>query len=174
MIAGIAAEFKNPKELIAAVKAVREAGYTRFEPYSSFPIHGMDRAMGIKDTSLGWIVLSCGSLGLLTGFLLQTWVSVWTNPFIISGKPLFSYQAFVPVMFELTILFSAFGAVFGMLILSNLPKPYHPLFKHSRFYTVSSHTFYLEIDALDPKFEKDNTSAFLKEIGGQYVETYSE
>ena len=98
---GILAEFGTPSSILKAAKKVNLAGYTKFDTYTPFPIHGMDKAMGLKPSSLGWFVFCGGAFGLLFGFGLQTWVSITAYPVIVSGKPLFSYQAFVPVTFEL-------------------------------------------------------------------------
>ena len=170
LIYGAIVEFKDPKGLVEAAKKVKGAGYRRFETYSAFPIHGMDDAMGLKATPLGWIVLCGGALGALTAFTLQTWVATSAYKLVISGKPLFSYQAFVPVTFELMVLFSAFAAVFGMLILNRLPQLYHPLFKSDRFLTATSHGFFLSIEASDDLFHSERTIAFLNSLGGVAVE----
>jgi hypothetical protein len=171
---GVLAEFKNPKELVHAVKKVKEAGYNVFDTYTPFPIHGMDDAMGLKRSKLPWIVLVCGATGLLSGIALQGWVATTAYKLTISGKPFFSYQAFVPVTFELMVLFSAFGAVFGMFILNGLPKWYDPAFKHSRFRTATSHGFFLGIEAKDPLFDVEKTPQFLQSLGGYSVEVVSD
>ena len=127
---GVLAEFDSPKSLYHVAQKVRDEGYTKWDAFSPFPIHGMDGAMGLKESILGWIVVIGGAVGLSFGFGLQTWVATTAYKIIVSGKPLFSYQAFVPVTFELMVLFSAFAAVFGMFILNRLPQHYHPLFNN--------------------------------------------
>eukprot|EP01043_Picozoa_sp_COSAG02_P082877 COSAG02_NODE_21010_length_806_cov_1.360679_1_plen_126_part_10 len=114
---GVLAEFANPTELLLAAEKTKAAGYKHFETFSPFPIHGMDDAMGLKPSILGWIVFCGGTIGLSAGMGLQTWAQVVAYPYIISGKPLFSYPAFVPVAFELLVLFAAFATVFGMFAL---------------------------------------------------------
>lgn len=169
-LVGLLAEYKDPKALIHAAEKLRDAGYKNFETYSPFPIHGMDPAMGIEDSVLGWIVAICGTVGLISGFVLQTWVSTSAYRLVTSGKELFSFQAFVPVCFELMVLFAGFGAVFGMFILNGLPQLYHPLFKNPRFNTATSHGFFVTVDAVDSRFSLDGTARFLQEIGGLTVE----
>ena len=115
----ILAEFKNPSDLLHAANECSNKGYKVFETYSPFPIHGMDDAMRLKPSNLAWIVLAGGTFGLVGGFGLQTWVSAFAYKIIISGKPFFSYPAFVPVTFEIMVLFSAFATVFGMFFLIN-------------------------------------------------------
>ena len=113
---GILAEFKSPLSLLKAAKQVNLAGYTKYDTYTPFPIHGMDDAMGLRPTIMGWLVLGGGITGLTVGFGIQTWVSIYGYKLIISGKPFFSYPAFVPVTFEIMVLFSAFATVFGGII----------------------------------------------------------
>jgi hypothetical protein len=166
----ILAEFKDPGALLKAASDTLKAGYKSFETYSPFPIHGMDDAMGLGASKLPWIVLCCGALGASGGFALQTWVATSAYRLTISGKPFFSYQAFVPVTFELMVLLSAFGAVFGMFALNKLPQLYSALFKSQNFSKATSHGFFLEIQAQDPKFNEATTAEFLKSIGGIQIE----
>ena len=140
---GTLAEFDSPKSLMHAAEAVRDAGYKKFDVYSPFPIHGMDDAMGLRPSIMGWLVLGGGITGLLAGFGIQTWVSIFGYKLVISGKPFFSYQAFIPVTFELMVLLSAFGAVFGMFILNKLPEWYHSLLKDDEFKKLLLMVFFL-------------------------------
>lgn len=167
---GYIAEFDSPSAILKASKAVVKEGYTNFDTYSPFPIHGIEKAMNLPDSKLPWIVLMGGVLGCTLGFSLQTWVSTFAYKLVISGKPLFSYQAFVPVTFELMILFSAFGAVFGMFALNKLPQPYHPVFHKKSFKKVTCDGFFLTIEATDFKFHVDKTKVFLESIGGSDIE----
>ena len=167
---GVIGEFESPSQLMDAARKVKEAGYEKFDVYTPYPIHGMDDAMGLKPSPLGWIVFVGGFIGLLSGLLLQTWVSVSAYPLIISGKPLFSFQAFVPVTFELMILFSAFATVFGMFKLCCLPQHHYSLSKSQRFCTATSHGFFLGIESEDNQFDVTKTSALLTKIGGKGIE----
>ncbi|NDC82371.1 DUF3341 domain-containing protein [bacterium] len=171
---GLLAEYKTPGELLHAAERLRDAGYKQFETYSPFPIHGMDNAMGINDSILGWIVVTCGATGLLSAIALQTWVSTSAYRIVTSGKLLFSFQAFVPVCFELMVLLSGFGAVFGMFFLNGLPQLYHPLFKKPTFRTVTSHGFFVTVESTDPRFSIDDTARFLHETGSTAVEVVEE
>src|SRR5690606_25248627 len=118
---GLLAEFSDPGALVHAVERLREAGYRRLDTFTPFPVHGMDRAMGLGPSKLGFIVFGMGTLGALAGYFLQWWTSagsqpdwLWTvfqgYPINISGKPLFAFESSIPVIFELTVLFSALGA----------------------------------------------------------------
>ena len=169
---GIIAEFQNPHELLVAASKVYEEGYRSYDSHSPFPIHGMDKAMRMSDSKLGWIVITFAILGAVGGFSLQAWSSMIAYPFLISGKPLLSTEAFIPITFETTILFSSFSTVFGMLILNKMfVSFYHPIFKSKNFVAkASSHGFFISIEAKDPQFESEKTSKFLTKIGGKNVE----
>jgi len=167
---GLLAEFKTTGALLKAAEKVREAGYTKFDCHSPFPIHGMDSAMGLGRSRLGFIVGLAGTTGLIgfTGFLY--WVNVIAYPLVISGKPLFSYQAFVPPIFAITILSSALAATFGMLALNRLPRLHHPLFNSTAFEKVTDGGFFVSVEADDDKFDAEKTRTFLESIGATMVE----
>lgn len=168
---GVLAEFANTSELIKAAAKVRDAGYRKYDVYSPFPIHGMDEAMGLKPSKLGWIVMAHAVLGLVGAVAFMIWTSSVDYPLNISGKPYINAPAFVPVAFEVTILLSAFGAVFGMFFLNNMPKHHNPLFNSDRFLRVTDDKFFICIESDDVLFETDKTTGFLKEIGATYTET---
>lgn len=174
MLKGVLAEFSSPSAVYHAAESLRDAGYKSFEVYSPYPIHGMDDAMGLKPSKLGWIVLCGGTCGLLAGLGLQTWVATSAYRLVISGKPFFSYPAFVPVTFELMVLFSAISAVFGMLILNKLPQHFFTYFKSSNFRKVTSHGFFVSVDAVDPLFNRETISQFLTAQGGKNIEFIEE
>ena len=173
-LVGLLAEFPHPGALVEAVKALRQAGYRKFETYTPFPIHGMDKAMGLGVSKLGFMVFG----GAITGALLGTWMQWWMNgvdyPLIISGKPFFSFEPSLPIIFELTILFSALTAVFGMLGLNKLPRYYNPLFNSERFARVTDDGFFLCVDATDPMFHPEKTAELLQKLGATYIEPIHE
>jgi hypothetical protein len=163
------AEFETPETLIEAAKKAYAAGYRKMEGYTPFPVEGLAEAIGIPGTRLQYIILSGGILGALTGFGLQYYTSVINYPWNIGGRPFNSWPAFIPVTFELTILFAAFAAVLGMLGLNGLPQPYHPVFNEPRFELASKDRFFLVIEAQDPKFDLEQTRGFLEELEASYV-----
>ena len=167
---GVLAEFTDPGSLMAAAEKVRKAGYRRWDVHSPFPIHGMDHAMGLGNSKVGFFCLGGGLTGLAAGYLLQWWTGAIDYPLNISGKPFFAVEPSVPVIFELTILFAAFGAVLGMLLLNGLPRPYNPLFYSKRFADVTDDAFFLFIAANDDQFELHETAEMLKGIGAVHVE----
>ncbi len=169
-IHGILAEFANPGTLIEAAGKVRDAGYQLFDCHSPFPIHGMDRAMGMKRSKLGFVVAIFCATGAISGLLLQGWTATIEYPITVSGKPLFSWQAFTIVTFALMVLFGAFAAVFGMFHFNRLPRLHHPLFFSKNFKIASNNGFFISIEAADGYFDQRQTAAFLTEIGGINIE----
>ncbi len=171
---GVLAEFDNPADLMDAASAVNKAGYTHFDTYSPFPIHGMDDAMGLKPSRLGWIVLAHGIVGLLGGIALQVWSMDIAYPVHISGKPYLNFPAFVPVGFALVILLASFGAFMGMFFLNRLPRLHQPIFNSDRIAKATDDGFLLCIEATDPAFSETGTGEFLKSIGATHIETIPE
>lgn len=167
---GILAEYDTPGELIAAARKVRDAGYTDFDCYSPFPVHGIDDAMGIKRTILPVIVFGGGVAGLIAGVLLQWWMNAYDWPLNISGKPSWSIPANVPIAFELTILLSVFATFFGMWGLNKLPQVWHPFFRSDRFARVTDDAFMLGIEAKDQRFDAAATRKLLQDAGAIEIE----
>jgi hypothetical protein len=171
---GLLAEFSTPGELLAAAEKVRDRGFRKWDTHSPFPVHGMDRAMGLGDSKLGWIVMACSMTGMLSAFILQWWASTIAYPLVFSGKPLNDYPSFGIWTFEGAILFAAFGALLGMLALNRLPMLYHGLFRSRNFSRCSNNGFFLSIEAKDPRFDTSTTLKFLEEIGGKNIELIEE
>lgn len=159
---GILAEYDNPTALVRAAKKVRDAGFAHWDTFTPYPIHGIERAMGIRMTRLPWLVFGAALVGLTNGVLLQYLTNAVDYPWLVSGKPFWSWPANVPIAFELTILFSAFAALGGMLIFNNLPLPSHPLDLKERFARVTDDRFFLLIEARDAAFDEKETRALLE------------
>lgn len=179
---GLLAEFSDPGALYDAMKAIRKKGYTKVDTFSPFPIHGMDAAMGLKTSPLGFFVFVGGATGLALAIFLQWWTSdggqpgwlatyLQGYPINISNKPLFAWESSVPIMFELTVLFSALTAIGGMLALNGLPKPYNPLFFSERFSSATDDGFFLHVGIGDSQFNDSATAADLFEVGAMGVES---
>jgi hypothetical protein len=167
---GLLGEFATPGELYRACERVRDAGFTRWDAHSPFPVHGLDKAMGLRRSQLPWIVLVMALAGGALGFLLQWWVHAQAYPLVISGKPFFTWPAFIPVTFELAVLFGALGAVFGMLGLNRLPMHHHPLFQSKIFERVADDAFFISIESWDPRFDPSATAKLLESLGARNVE----
>ena len=167
---GLLAEFDGPDELLKAAKDAYSEGYRKMDAYSPMPIHDLSESMGYDKHRVPTIVLICALLGACSGFGLQYWVSVIDYPLNVGGRPLLSWPSFIPVTFELGVLFSAFGALIGMLILNGLPRPYHPVFNVPNFERASGDGFFLCIEAEDPKFDISETRAFLESLKAKKVD----
>ncbi len=163
------AEFDTAAQLVVAARKVREAGYTKTDAFSPYPIHEIDEALGIKKSILPFMILAGGITGLLGGLALVYYVHVLDYPIIVGGRAHFSLPAFIPPMFELTILFSAATAVLGMLFLNGLPSPYHPVFNVPRFALASREKFFLLIEAKDENYDYAATKSFVEGLGAQEV-----
>jgi hypothetical protein len=166
---GVVAEFDSPHDLLEAVKAVRSAGFTKIDTHTPFPIHGMDRAMGLPPSKLPWLVLGGGLTGVACAIAMQWWMNGYDYPFIIGGKPVVSYQAYVPIMFELMVLLSAFTTVLSLLALCFLPQPYHPLFTSKRFGRFSDDGFFLSIESKDPSWNEAKAREVLGAQHGKHI-----
>lgn len=169
-VVGLLAEFPNPGMLLTAARSVRENGYTRFDTYSPFPVHGMDKAMGLKQSKLGYLVLIGGLSGAALGYWMQWWMGEVAYPLNIAGKPFFAFWSSVPIMFELTVLLSALATVAGILVFNRLPRPYNPLFNSERFAAASDDGFFLQIETSDKQFDREVTAEMLKQLGAIFIE----
>jgi hypothetical protein len=164
---GLLVEFDSATELVDAAREVRDAGYRNTDAFSPFPIHSIDEALGVKRSILPYLCFAGGILGLLTGIGLQYFVHVIDYPIIVGGRPHLSLPAMIPPAYELTILFTAFTAVFGMLFLNGLPRPYHPVFNIPRFGLATREKFFLLIESNDEKFDYEKTRQFMEGLNGQ-------
>ena len=168
-IYGVMAEFDNPTSLVNAAREARARGYRKLDAYSPFPIEALTEALHLPKSKLPLIVLIGGILGGLTGYLMQYYVTVIYFPINIAGRPLHSWPMYIVITFELTVLFAALSAVFGLLALCGLPMPYHPTFNVPRFALASRNRFFLCIEARDPLFDRKATEEFLESLDAQEV-----
>jgi hypothetical protein len=166
---GLMAEFDDPESLIAACRASRNAGYTKLDAYTPYPLEEVWEAIGHHRSKLPLIVLIGGLLGCLGGFALQYWAAAIEYPMNVGGRPPASWVAFIVPAFETTILLASFAAVLGMFALNGLPTPYHPAFNVERFVAASRDRYFLLIGAVDPLFERAETERFLRDQGPTMV-----
>jgi len=185
---GLIAEFDTTGGVMAAAEKVKAEGFRYWDVCTPFPVHGMDKVMGIKPTILPVFVFVGGATGTTAAFLLQwftnstsihipgpfPFLDVTGYGFLVSGKPLLSLPAFIPVIFELTVLFAALTCVFGMFMMNGLPRLYHPLFRSKRFARVTNDRFFVVVEARDPRFLRGKTEAFLKSLNPMSVEAIDE
>ncbi|HWO13624.1 MAG TPA: quinol:electron acceptor oxidoreductase subunit ActD [Polyangiaceae bacterium] len=171
---GLLAEYTTPEELLQAARRVKDAGYSRWDTFSPFPVHGIDPAMGIKRTVLPWIVLVAGLTGGSLALFFQWWTSSVDYRWIVSGKPFWSIPANIPITFELTVLFAALSCFVSMLVLNKLPLPSHPLDRYKRFARVTNDRFFVLIQASDPRFDRRETAKLLDATNPRAVEAVME
>lgn len=167
---GLVAEFDSPAAILHAAEKVRDAGYRRWDVFTPFPVHGLDKVMGFKNSLVGWFALVFGG-GAFVGCMAMIWyMNDFNYPVLVGGKPMFSPPAaFVP-SYILLVLAGAIGAFVGMIAMNELPRHHHPLFKNRRFALVSRDKFFLVIGASDLKFSETETRRLLEEIGGTHIE----
>jgi hypothetical protein len=171
---GIVAQFDSPAAILHAAEKVRDAGYHRWDVFTPFPIHGMDKVMGLKNSLVGWVSLAGGAFMFLNVVGLIWFSNAFDYPLIVGGKPMFSVpMTFVPA-YIMMIMGGAVGALIGMLGLNELPRLHHPLLKNKNFGLVSRDKFALVIGALDAKFSATETRKLLEAIGGTHIELVEE
>lgn len=171
---GLLAEFDTTTDVMHAAEKVRDAGFRKWDVYTPFPIHGMDSAMGLKNSKVGWFGFLGGVTGYTTGMLMIWWMNAIDYKILIGGKPMFSPHGAFPPSYELTILFTAFGAIGGMLLLNRLPRLHHPLLKHKRFALATHDKFYVVIETTDPKYSETETRKLLEAAGSKRIEMVEE
>jgi hypothetical protein len=167
---GLLAEFENTADILHAAAVVRDAGYRHWDVFTPFPVHGMDDAMGMQSSKVGWFSFIGGVTGFTTGMLMIWWMNAFDYAIVVGGKPLFSPIYAFPVSYELTILLGSFGSLLGMLFLNRLPRLYHPLFKSSRFHLATHDRFFIAIEADDPKYSETETRRLLESVGSKHIE----
>ncbi len=168
-IYGLMAEFETPEQVLQAALRTHAAGYRRIDAFTPIPVEGLAEAIGFEWTSLPMVVFTGGFLGGCSGFFMCWYANVISLPLNIGGKPLNSWPAWIPITYELTILGAATFAVFGMIIMNGLPRPYHPVFNVPNFDRASTDRFFLCIKARDKKFDLAQTKTFLQELKPQGV-----
>jgi hypothetical protein len=168
-IYGFMAEFDSPEELVRATEQAYEEGYRVMDAYTPFPVEGLTEALHMPSSRLPLVVLGGGILGAAVGYGMQYYASVIDYPLNVGGRPLHSWPLFIPITFELAILFAAFAAVLGMFALNGLPQPYHPVFNVPNFEMASRSHFFLAIEARDPRFHTKDTRLFLESLGANQV-----
>jgi hypothetical protein len=171
---GIIAEFDTPADTIHAAEKVRDAGFSKWDVFTPFPVHGMDRAMGLKHSVVGWFSFIGGVSGYTLGMVMIWWMNAYDFPILVGGKPMFSPFGAFPPSYELTILLGSFGAIIGMLFMNRLPRLHHPLLKHRRFGLATHDKFFIVIETTDPKFSDTETRKLLENAGSKLIEMVEE
>lgn len=169
-IGGIAGIWHDDHELVVAAKKVRDAGYVKFDSITPFPVHGLEEAMGIRRSMIPWVTFIAGLIGGACGLGLQYWVAAVDWPLIIGGKPFFSVPAFIPVTFELTILFAALSSVAALFYMCGLPKIDPPIIDPD----LTSHKFAIFIPEDDKGYDAAKVESLLKQLGAKEIKKVAE
>lgn len=171
---GVIAEFDNPAEIMHAAETVRNAGFLKWDVFTPFPVHGMDKAMGLKNSKVGWFSFLGGVTGYTLGMLMIWWMNAYDYRIVVGGKPMFSPFSAFPPSYELTILLGSFGSLFGMLFLNRLPRLHHPLLKNRRFALATHDRYFIVIETSDPKYSATETPKLLESLGSRHIELVEE
>ena len=171
---GLIAEFTTPAAIMHAAEKVRDVGFRRWDVFTPFPVHGMDKAMGLKNSKVGWFAFIGGVTGYTCGMLMIWYMNDYNYAIVVGGKPMFSPFSAFPPSYELTILFGSFGALLGMLFLNRLPRLHHPLLKNRRFAKVTHDRFFIVIECDDPKYSEKETVKLLEDLGSNHIEVAEE
>jgi mono/diheme cytochrome c family protein len=166
----ITALFDTPDEIIHAAEGVAGAGYTRFDVNTPYPVHGMDKAMKLRQSRLGIFTFFFGLLGTVSIVAFMTWITTTDYPLVIGGKPFWTWPAFVPLAFEITVLLAAVLTVATMIVLFfKFPNNSHPLHDTPYMKRVSSDKYGISIQADDPKFDEKSVRDLLSRLGGKEI-----
>ena len=163
------ANFDKVPDVYHAAEQVRDAGYKYWDCITPLPIHGLDKAMGLKRSIVPRISLAGGITGFCTGMTMIWWTGGVDYRLIVGGKPLFSPMFAFPISYELTILFTAFATIGGMFFLNGLPMHYHPVLKYEKIRRGMDDQMFIVIEARDPRFNLANTKALLEKAGGKDI-----
>ena len=167
---GLLAQYETAADIMHAAISVRDAGYKKWDAHSPFPVHGIEAAMGLGRSRLPYVTLVFGLTGVIGGMSLQIWANGIAYPMMISGKPFFNWQPYVPITFELGVLLASLATVFGMFAFNKLPMLFHPLFGADRFEKVTDDGFFISVEAWDPKFDPAATERLLASTGATRVQ----
>lgn len=170
----IMAEFDTPADAMHAAEGIRDAGYRDWDVHTPFPVHGMDEAMGLGNSKVGWFTFCGGLTGFTIGNLMIWFMNSFDYDLVVGGKPFYNAFFAFPVSYELTILLGAFGSLGGMLFLNKLPRLHHPLLKNKRFAGVTHDKFYVVIETNDPSYGEEKTTELLKSLGSKHIEFVEE
>lgn len=166
----ITAVFDDPDRIVHAVAETVKEGYTQYDVHTPYPVHGMGNTMKLKRSNLGYFALAFGLIGAVASVAFMSWVSLVEYPLVIGGKPFWSWPAFVPVAFEVTVLFASVLTVLAMVVLYfKFPNNSHPLHDTKYMARVSSDHFGICIQSSDPKFDPEGVTKFLQRVGGREI-----
>ena len=160
---GMVGAFSSGATLVEATRKAYEAGYRRMDAYSPIPVEGLAEAMGRRGSAMPLIVLLGGLIGGFTGWFMQWFSATYDYPFNVGGRPFNSWPMFIPIIFELTVLFAAVSGTLGMLFLNGLPRLHHPIFHAPGIERATVDRFFLCLEAADPRWDRTTTRRFMED-----------
>ncbi len=167
---GLLAEFDNPDDLLSAIHRAQEEGYRRIEAYTPYPMEEVTEALHLRPSPIPWIVLAGAIAGVVFGFGMQYVATTIMLRWNIGGRPTDSWPAYIPITFEMMVLFATFAGLIGLFFLDGLPQPYHPVFNAPEFVEHgSTDRYYLAVEGRDLKFDRRDTRQFLLNLGAHKV-----
>ncbi len=169
MRTGMLGEFRTPEELLAAARELRKRGYRRLDAFTPYPIRGLEQALGLRRSPLGWILFPIALVGAVFGFFVQWYCNAFDYPLNVGGRPLVSTPAFIPITFEAGVLTAGLSGLFVFILLCRLPELYTPLSEVPGFERASIDAFFVGIDELDPSFNEVQAERDLQELGALTV-----
>jgi len=168
-VRGMLALFSDSEHLKSAATTVRDRKVKAFDAYSPFPIHGLEHAMGLKRSFLPWVTFVAGLTGCAAGLGLQIWTSAMDWPLNVGGKPFISLPAFIPVTFELTVLFAGLATAGALFVACRLPNMAPVIFDPS----LTNDKFALFVSAEDPAYRESEFNDLMKKAGAHEVRVFS-
>ena len=169
----VLAEFSSGPALLAGIRALRECGVSRFDAFTPYEVIGLQELLGVRRSRLTWIALAIGLLFGGGAYLLQWWINVVDYPLDIGGRPYHSAPAFIPIAFEMTVLFASAAALLSALVLGGLPRLWHPVFEVDGFERASIDRFWLAVGLDDPALDRPRDTAALVAAGALRVDWLS-
>jgi hypothetical protein len=165
----LAAELATGEELKRCIEILRDLGLSRFDAFTPYEVEGLQELLGVRRSRLPWIVLGAALAGGGGAYLLEWWINVVSYPLDIGGRPLHSAPAFLPIMFEMAVLFGSIAALVSALVLGGLPSLWHPMFEVDGFQSVTDDGFWLAIGADDSALDRATATAALEAAGARRV-----
>lgn len=166
---GLMATFDTPAEIYHACERLHAEGFTRWDSFTPYPVHGLDKASGLPRSKVPFFTFVGGVAGFALGVLIVWYQNAFDYPLIVGGKPYFSFIFPFPIFYELTILLAAFGTLFGMFLTNALPRHNHPVFNYPHFPESSDDKFMIYVDEADAHYDREQTANLLASLGGYDV-----
>ncbi len=159
---GALAEFDNADAMLAAIRRLRDAGYSKLDAYTPYPVHGIDETLGIRRSKLTLVAFVAGMCAAAGAYFIQWYMNAYDYPINVGGRPAHAPLAFLIITFEMGVLFAGLTAFVAVFAFSGLPRLWHPVFEIEGFERATIDRFWVSVDTDDPKYSAE-TRAHLEE-----------